>query len=171
MSVRLYSPEEVARLLRRTRGYLLRHQGEGSYGYLLNDGVCFKCDTSATVRERAYGVIDCAFRAAQIANRAAFAMTYEGRHREGGSYEIPDFPEVRDVWEEDYEAPGDLRELYQELGLLSYNTVTNGGTDFLPENYKRALEWVKHQILVELADPWRRADSVRRDPPRAEVAP
>ncbi|MFW6106830.1 MAG: hypothetical protein ACOC8H_01580 [bacterium] len=73
--------------------------------------------------------------AAYVANRAAMAMTY-GDVAKLESFGIPDQPGGN----------VDPREVYDEIGLLMYNCISNGGRDFLPEQDRAVLQDVQKAI-------------------------
>jgi hypothetical protein len=90
----------------------------------------------------------CAFRALHIAQAAAAAMTYS----EGsaipepfdwdGADDIDGSPAPDAYWphaESGTNGGGGLPRLLGGIGHARYNTISNGGTDFLPERYATVL--------------------------------
>jgi hypothetical protein len=103
----------------------------------------------------------CAFRALHIAQAATAAMTY----REGfvipepfdwdGADDLDPDPNDDAYWPRPGPENGNtkcsdvLRQLHRLLGGLGharYNTVSNGGTDFLPERYATVLDRLESEL-------------------------
>lgn len=79
--------------------------------------------------------------AAYVANRAAMAMTY-GDVAKLESFGIPDQPGGN----------VDPREVYDEIGLLMYNCISNGGRDFLPREDREILEGFERSIAYSFIE-------------------
>ena len=97
----------------------------------------------------------CAFRALHIAQAAASAMTYS----EGPAIPEPfDWDAANDIDESpapDANWPNAQsgtcgsrgpRQLLDGIGYARYNTISNGGTDFLPERYATVLDQLESDL-------------------------
>jgi len=85
------------------------------------------------------GELAVALRSAFIANRAALAMTY------GKRVVIQEF----DLAEAINPQP-DPKQVFEDIGLLLYNCISNGGRDFLPEQDRALLEGVRLAVARSL---------------------
>lgn len=129
MSVILFSMEEFQELYSRIMGLPL--------------------DFSRDSRELAVTL-----KAAFLANRAAFYMTYS---REPIKAEVFDFEETL--------TPNDgYHVVWERIGSLFYNCVSNGGRDFLPEKDRSLLNQIRLQIAdLSLRELDRRAKNQKPD--------
>ena len=135
MSVIVFSCEEVAALNRHAQ---------------------FFCHGQPGWSQEQANELACAFRALHIAQAAASALTY------GDGGELPE-PFEWDGYE-DFGLPADdeyhprggqatvdchrrgLRRLLDGIGHARYNTISNGGTDFLPERYGKVLDQLEADL-------------------------
>jgi len=68
-----------------------------------------------------------------IANRAAYMLTYAPRHEDACTIEVPRFEQpVADA--------RDNSSATDRVNLLLYNCISNGGTDFAPEQHRLVLQ-------------------------------
>jgi hypothetical protein len=68
-----------------------------------------------------------------IANRAAYMLTYAPRHDDACTIEVPRFEQPSADARNDWSAT-------DRVSLLLYNCISNGGTDFAPEQHRLTLE-------------------------------
>jgi len=82
-----------------------------------------------------------AIRAAYYANRAAIGCTY---NEEIGlkPFEIEDNQALQ----------ADKKKVFEDIGLLMYNCISNGGRDFLPEQDRAVLQDVQKAIARHYID-------------------
>lgn len=139
MSVIVFSREEVASLNRHAQ---------------------MLCSSQSGWTPEKANELACAFRVLHLAQAAASALTY------GDGGELPEpfewdgphdaaLPGVNDYHPRGGEQSGDsddrgLRRLLSGIGHARYNTISNGGTDFLPERYAALLDCLEANLRREL---------------------
>jgi len=79
--------------------------------------------------------IKLALRSAYIANRAALACTY------GEAVKIEPMEELEGI-----NIHADVVQVFEDIGLLLYNCVSNSGRDFMPQRDKDVLEGINKAI-------------------------
>jgi hypothetical protein len=89
-----------------------------------------------------------ALNAVLVANRnaALFTYGYTAQDMFGDEYQVK---ELNDLYA--LPKPANPGQLYDDLGNLLYNCISNGGTDFLPENYRDVIEGIRHQLARQMA--------------------